>query len=124
MRENDRAETIQHKRRLNLTTQTNTAGTNAREAGNQAKDSAYKVADQTKDAWSQVQDDKSPAGIMKFLEDMPATNYVYATVGSIGLSLVLRLLGRKDFATFVGLWPPTILALAMLNKQFRPSKEM
>lgn len=107
-----------------MTTQTNTAGTNPREAGTQAKESAQKVAEQTKDAWSQAQENPSPAGFMKALEDMPATTYVYATVGSIGLSLLLRILGRKDFATFVGLWPPTILALAMLNKQLRPSKEM
>ena len=111
-----------------MTTQTNTGGTNAREAAgqaaSQARDSAQRVAEQTRDAWSQVQDDPSPSGLMGALENMPATTYLYATLGSIGFSLLLRLLGRKEFANFVGLWPPTILALAMLNKQFRPSREM
>jgi hypothetical protein len=89
-----------------------------------ARESAQRVGEQTRDAWSQAKDDPSPMGIMKTLEEMPSTVYLYTTLGSMGLSLLLRMAGRKDFANFVGLWPPTILALAMLNKQFRPSREM
>jgi hypothetical protein len=32
-------------------------------------------------------------------------------MGSIGASLTLFLAGKKDWAVFVGLWPPTFLAL-------------
>jgi hypothetical protein len=55
---------------------------------------------------------------------MPASVYLYGSLSAIGLSALLRLAGRKDFANFVGLWPPTILSLAMLNKMLRPSREM
>lgn len=108
-----------------MTTQ---GGTNPTEAMNQMKegtrDSAQRVAEQTRQAWQDVQQQPTPQGIMNTLENLPTNIYVYATAGSIGLSLLLRLLGRKEFANFVGLWPPTILALAMINKQFRPSREM
>ena len=89
-----------------------------------AKDSAQKMAADTRDAWKQAQDEPTPSGIQGALEQLPASAYLYATLGSMGFSLLLRLLGRKDFATFVGLWPPTIVALALLNKQVRPSREM
>lgn len=32
-------------------------------------------------------------------------------MGSIGASLTLFLAGKKDWGVFVGLWPPTFLAL-------------
>jgi hypothetical protein len=100
----------------------------AGQAGSQmkegAKDTAKQIADQTRDAWSQVQDEPTPSGLQSALESLPASSYMYAALGSIGLSMLLRLLGRKEFANFVGLWPPTIVALALLNKQVRPSKEM
>lgn len=92
--------------------------------GDAAKDSAQKTAQDTKDAFSQAQEDPTPSGIQGALENLPSSVYLYGTLGSIGLSLLLRLAGRKEFANFVGLWPPTILSLAMINKIIRPSKEM
>lgn len=96
----------------------------AKQSGQEAKDSAQQMGQQTRQAWNDVQQDPSPTGIQATLENLPAPVYLWATIGSIGLSAVLRLLGRKDFATFVGLWPPTIVALALMNKQIRPSREM
>ena len=101
-----------------------TATRMAGQAAEGTRESTQRLADQTRQAWQDVQQDPTPQGIMSTLENMPANVYVYATFGSMALSLLLRLLGRKDFANFVGLWPPTILALAMLNKQIRPSREM
>ena len=101
-----------------------TATRMAGQAAEGTRESAQRLADQTRQAWEDVQEDPTPSGIISTLENLPANVYLYATFGSMALSLLLRLLGRKDFANFVGLWPPTILALAMLNKQFRPSREM
>ncbi|MBI2761185.1 MAG: hypothetical protein HYX51_07150 [Chloroflexi bacterium] len=89
-----------------------------------AKDSARHMAEQTREAWKQAREEPTPTGIQGALENLPASAYLYATVGSMGLSLLLRLMGRKDFANFVGLWPPTIVALALMNKQIKPSREM
>jgi hypothetical protein len=89
-----------------------------------ARDSAKHVAEQTRDAWRQAKEEPTPTGIQGALENLPASAYLYATMGAMGLSLLLRLMGRKDFANFVGLWPPTIVALALMNKQIKPSREM
>ena len=88
------------------------------------RESTSRVADQATDAAQQVQDDPTPRGLMGAVEDLPATVYLWATLGSIGVSLLLRLAGKREFANFVGLWPPTIVALALMNKQLRPSREM
>ena len=101
-----------------------TASRMAEQAAEGSRESAQRLVDQTRQAWQDVQQDPTPQGIMSTLENLPANVYVYATFGSMALSLLLRLLGRKDFANFIGLWPPTILALAMLNKQLRPSREV
>jgi hypothetical protein len=107
-----------------MTTQSEQAQQTANQMKEGAKNQAQRVAEETRSAWSQVQENPTPSGIMGALENMPATTYLWATLGSIGLSLLLRIFGRREFANFVGLWPPTILALAMLSKQFRPSREM
>ena len=87
-------------------------------------ESTSRVADQATDAVQQVQADPTPRGLMSAIEELPATVYLWATLGSIGASLLLRLAGKREFANFVGLWPPTIVALALMNKQLRPSREM
>src|SRR5690349_9491137 len=69
------------------------------------KTSAQKMGDQTRDAWGKMQENPTPSGIQGAIENLPAPVYLWATFGSIGLSLLLRLAGRKDFANFVGLWP-------------------
>lgn len=96
----------------------------ANKFADESKKAAQKMGEQTRDAWSQAKEEPTPAGIQSAIENLPAPVYLWATFGSIGLSLLLRLAGRKEFANFVGLWPPTIVALALMNKQVRPSREM
>lgn len=88
------------------------------------KESATRFTDQTRDAWNEAKREPTPKGLMGAVESLPSSAYLYGSLGAIGLSALLRLAGRKEFANFVGLWPPTILSLAMLNKMLRPSKEM
>ena len=88
------------------------------------RESASRVAEQTTGAVQQVRADPTPRGLMGALENLPTTAYLWATLGSIGGSLLLRLAGQREAANFVGLWPPTIVALALLNKQLRPSREL
>ena len=47
---------------------------------------------------------------------LPSDTFLWAAVGSIGLSLGLRLFGRRDDAIFVGHWAPTFLILGLYNK--------
>ena len=47
---------------------------------------------------------------------LPSDIFLWAALGSIGLSLALNLTGKKEQANFVGHWAPTILVLGMYNK--------
>jgi len=51
-----------------------------------------------------------------YTSQVPSGTYLSLAVGSLGLSLTLRLLGQKHAATFVGQWVPTILILGLYNK--------
>ncbi|MDQ3809759.1 MAG: hypothetical protein M3336_05665 [Chloroflexota bacterium] len=59
----------------------------------------------------------------RVMEAVPTQVYLSAALASIGTSAVLRLLGFKDMALFVGQWPPTFLLMAMVHKILRPSAE-
>jgi hypothetical protein len=43
-------------------------------------------------------------------------------MASIGASLTLFLAGKKDWAVFVGLWPPTFLALKAAAEKNHPQR--
>ncbi|MBC7927608.1 MAG: DUF2934 domain-containing protein [Bryobacteraceae bacterium] len=47
---------------------------------------------------------------------IPSDAWLWAAVGSIGLSLALELSGKERTATFVGHWAPTLLILGLYNK--------
>ena len=54
--------------------------------------------------------------IEHYTSQVPSGTYLSLAVGSIGLSLALRLAGKKQAANFVGHWVPTILILGLYNK--------
>ena len=60
---------------------------------------------------------------MKVMEAVPTQAYLGAAVGSIALSALLRVFGKKDAAIFVGQWPPTFILFALAYKLLRPSDE-
>jgi len=74
-------------------------------------DSMHKGMDTTKGAMEQV-------------ESIPANVYYGGVVGAIIVSAALMMMGKRNLGLFVGLWPPTILNLAVFAKQLRPSREM
>lgn len=47
---------------------------------------------------------------------LPSDTFLWAAVGSIGLSLALQSMGRQHMAMFVGQWAPTFLILGLYNK--------
>lgn len=50
---------------------------------------------------------------------VPSGVYLLGAFGAVGLSLGLRLAGRRNSALFVGLWPPTILLMGVYNKMVK-----
>lgn len=47
---------------------------------------------------------------------LPSDLFLWAAVGSIGVSLTLQLLGRQHVSQFIGQWAPTLLILGLYNK--------
>lgn len=54
--------------------------------------------------------------IEKQTAKLPSDTFLWAALGSIGLSLVLEGTGHKEKANFVAHWAPTFLLLGVYNK--------
>ena len=60
---------------------------------------------------------------LKAMEEVPTQAYLGAALGSIALSALLWIFGKKDAALFVGQWPPTFILFALAYKLLRPGDE-
>ncbi len=47
---------------------------------------------------------------------LPSDLFLWAALGSVGLSLALQVAGRKEESNFVGHWVPTMLLFGVYNK--------
>lgn len=47
---------------------------------------------------------------------LPSTAYLGMAIGSMAISATLKILGRDDWALFVGQWAPSFLLLGVYNK--------
>lgn len=47
---------------------------------------------------------------------MPSDTFLWAALGSMGVSAVLQLTGKKHESLFVGQWAPSFLLLGVYNK--------
>jgi hypothetical protein len=76
--------------------------------------------------FSEVQNQAQDRAIdaVKRTEDIPSSIYFGAVIGSIVLSAILFMTGRRNIGIFVGLWPPTILNMALFAKQLHPSQDV
>lgn len=61
--------------------------------------------------------------LLETMETVPTQAYLGAALGSIALSALLRVFGKKDASIFVGQWPPTFILFALAYKLLRPSDE-
>jgi hypothetical protein len=50
---------------------------------------------------------------------LPSDTFLWAALGSIGLSLVFMATGQEKKANFVGQWAPTLLILGLYNKMVK-----
>ena len=58
--------------------------------------------------------------VAKTIEDqtakLPSDLFLWASIGSIGVSLALQLMGKKHSSQFVGQWVAPFLLLGLYNK--------
>jgi hypothetical protein len=64
--------------------------------------------------------DKSEGQLTEMIEEqtaqLPSTAFLAVAVGSMALSLMFMLAGRKNIGNFIGQWAPTILIMGLYNK--------
>jgi hypothetical protein len=58
------------------------------------------------------------------VERTPTFPFIAGALGSIALSAGLMLAGRREVATFVGQWVPTLLLIGIYNKLVKHSNEV
>lgn len=69
-------------------------------------------------------DQKNPQNVVfRALDALPGQLWYLLGMGSILTSLILQLSGKKDWADFVGKWPPTFFAVGLYHKLVRPGDE-
>ncbi|MCC9168554.1 hypothetical protein [Pontibacter harenae] len=56
------------------------------------------------------------ATIEKYTAKLPSDLYLWAALGSMGVSATLKILKKDEEALFVGQWAPSFLLLGLYNK--------
>lgn len=50
---------------------------------------------------------------------LPSDTFLWAALGSIGVSLAMMITGNEKKANFIGQWAPTLLILGLYNKMVK-----
>jgi hypothetical protein len=58
----------------------------------------------------------------RITDNVPEEVWYWAALGSIGISAMLKLAEKDDWAIFVGQWPPTFLLFGLYHRLIRPSR--
>ena len=75
----------------------------------------------------EMQDTQQPAAeaqqtFFRITDNVPEEAWYWAALGSIGISAMLKLASKDDWAIFVGQWPPTFLLFGLYHRLIRPSR--
>jgi hypothetical protein len=54
--------------------------------------------------------------IESYTAQVPSGAYLTLAIGSMALSLIMMLSGRRNAANFIGQWAPTLLIIGLYNK--------
>lgn len=54
--------------------------------------------------------------IESYTSEIPSGVYLTLAIGSMALSLLMMVMGRRNVANFIGQWVPTILIMGLYNK--------
>lgn len=58
----------------------------------------------------------------RITDQVPGVVWYWAALGSVIVSAILFLMGRRDWSIFVGQWPPTFLLFGLFHKLLSPSR--
>lgn len=65
-----------------------------------------------------IQDDEA----FTLTDSIPQVGWYWAAMLSVAASATLWLLGKRDWSTFVGQWPPTFLLLGIFHRLLSPKR--
>ena len=88
------------------------------DAVSRAKDAAGQYMDTEPKAHPRAEHREGPIAraIEQQTAKIPSDAFLWAAVGSMGLSLALEMMGEEKKANFVGHWAPTLLIFGLYNK--------
>lgn len=69
------------------------------------------------------QQDNPQNAVFNMLDRVPSQLWYILGVASIVSSAILQIAGKKNWADFVGKWPPTFFAVGLYHKLVRPGQE-
>jgi hypothetical protein len=69
------------------------------------------------------QQDNPQNVVFRVLDAVPGQLWYILGVGSILASLILQISGKKNWADFVGKWPPTFFIIGLYHKLLQPGQE-
>jgi hypothetical protein len=65
------------------------------------------------------QEDQFTSSIESQTSKIPSTGYLGAAIASMAASAVLKIMGKNDWALFIGQWAPSFLIMGVYNKQVK-----
>lgn len=70
------------------------------------------------------EEDKVTRSIEDVTTKAPSVSFLGLAVGSMAISALAYIFGKKEFANFVGLWAPSILVCGLYNKLVKVEHEI
>jgi hypothetical protein len=67
----------------------------------------------------QAQEDRFTGAIEHQTSQIPSTAYLGVAIGAMAASAVLKIMGKDDWALFVGQWPAPFLIMGIYNKMVK-----
>jgi hypothetical protein len=61
--------------------------------------------------------------LFRIVDQIPGQVWYTLGIASILASAIFQIMGRKNWADFVGKWPPTFFAVGLYHKLVRPGSE-
>jgi hypothetical protein len=66
-----------------------------------------------------VAEDRFTGAIESQTSKIPSSGYLAAAFGAIAASAILKIVGKDDWALFVGQWPAAFLLMGVYNKMVK-----
>lgn len=74
---------------------------------------------QTRVGLGEASEDRVTGGIERYTSQAPSSLFLGLALGSMGASAILKIIGKDDWALFVGQWAAPFLIMGNYNKMVK-----